>query len=276
METVGIVGVGAMGSALLERMRLSQVEPLAYDVDRSALDRAREAGAEPAASAAEVARAATIVDVVVRTDDEVLACTTGERGVLEGATPGLLLLLHSTILPQTTQRVAEVAAARGVHVMDACMLSVPAAVRAGELTFVAGGSDEDFQRARPHLLTMAKGARHMGPLGTGNVAKLIANLVGGAQTLVLAEAILLAEGGGIPYVQALEFLSEVRHGSVLDRWQNTFDASGKNPTPRVGHNTLGKDVPLARELSHILGLDLPIIEQLGLAGLRLAEGQPHP
>jgi len=273
METIGIVGVGAMGSALLERQRLAHVEQLAYDIDPEALDRAKADGAEPARSPAELAKSATLIDVVVRTDDEVADVVLGSGGILEGAAPGTLVLLHSTILPQTTRRVAEAAAKKGVHVIDACMLSVPAAVRRGELRFVVGGPDEDVERARPHLLTMAKDVRHVGPVGNGNIAKLIANLVGGSQTLVLWEAIQLAEAGGIPYVQALEFLKEVRGGSILERWEGTFDASGASSTPRVGHNVMGKDIPLARELSHELNLDLPIIEQLGLAGLKLAASQ---
>jgi 3-hydroxyisobutyrate dehydrogenase-like beta-hydroxyacid dehydrogenase len=273
METIGIVGVGAMGSALLERQRLNQVEALAYDVDPEALSRAKAAGAEPAGSAEELARSATLIDVVVRTDDEIVDCTLGPKGILAGAKPGTLVLLHSTILPQTTRRVAETAAKQGVHVIDACMLSVPEAVRRGDLTFVVGGPEEDFERAKPHLLTMAKAARHVGAVGAGNVAKLIANLVGGAQTLVLWEAIQLAEGAGMPYVDALKFLSEVRGGSVLERWESTFDATGATSRPRVGKNVMGKDIPLARELAHELGLDLPIIEQLGLAGLRLASGK---
>ena len=273
METVGIVGVGAMGSALLERLRLAHVEPVVYDIDRDALERAQGAGAEAAASAAAVARAATIVDVVVRTDDDVLACTLGERGVLEGAQPGALVLLHSTILPQTTRSVAEAAAARGVHVIDACMLGVPDAVRRGDLTFVVGGPADLVERARPHLLSMAKAVRHVGPLGAGNVAKLIRNLTSGAETLVLHEALRLAEAGGIPYVQALEMLRETQGASVLNGWQRTFDPTGASPTPRVGRNVMAKDIPLARELAHRFGIDLPIIEQLAAAGLRLAEAQ---
>ncbi len=273
METVGIVGAGNMGSALIERQRLALVEQLVYDIDPAALERARGAGAEPAASAADVARAATMIDVVVRTDDEVLECTLGEQGILAGARPGTLVLLHSTILPQTTQRVAEEAAKRGVHVIDACMLSVPAQVRAGNLVFVVGGPDELFERARPHLLTMAKEARHVGPLGAGNVAKLIRNLVSGAETLILWEALQLGEANGLPYVQVLEFLRETQGGSVLNRWQQTWDETGASPTPRVGHNVMGKDIPLAGELARILGLDLPIIEQLAAGGLRLASGK---
>lgn len=272
METVGIVGLGNMGSALFSRLHLAQVEAVGYDVDPAALDRARADGVEPVSSSADVARSATLVDVVVRTDQEVLDCTLGTRGVLEGAQPGTLVLLHSTILPQTTVRVAEAARARGVHVIDACMLSIPASVRAGDLVFVVGGPEDLVNRARPHLMNMGKEVRHVGPLGTGNVAKLIRNLMGGAETLLLHEAIRLGAAGGIPYVQTLELLRETQSGSLLDRWQRTFDPSGADPTPNVGANVLGKDVPLAGALAREYGLDLPIIQQLGEAGLRLAEG----
>jgi 3-hydroxyisobutyrate dehydrogenase len=272
METIGIVGVGNMGSALLERLRLAHVEALAYDIDPAALDRAAAAGAERAASSTALARDATMIDIVVRTDDEVLDCILGEGGVLEGAVPGTLILLHSTILPQTTRRVAEAAEKRDVYVIDACMLGVPDVVRRGELTFVVGGPAELFERARPHLLSMAKDARHVGPIGTGNVAKLVRNLLNGAETLVIHEAIRLGDANGLPYVQALELLAETQGPPLLTRWQRTFDASGANPTPRGGGNIMNKDVPLAAELARLSDLELPIIEQLAAAGLRLSGG----
>jgi 3-hydroxyisobutyrate dehydrogenase-like beta-hydroxyacid dehydrogenase len=273
VETIGLVGIGNMGSALLSRLRLARQEAIGYDIDPAALERAQADGAEPAASAADLARAATIIDVVVRTDEEVAACTLGPDGLLEGARPGTLIVLHSTILPETTRRVAASAAERGVHVIDACMLGIPDVVRRGDLTFVVGGPEDLYERARPHLLTMARDVRHVGPTGSGNVAKLIRNLTSGAETLIVHEAIRLAEAGGMPYVQALEFLRETNSGSMLDRWQRTFDASGNDSTPRVGHNVMAKDIPLADTLAKRLGLDLPIIHELAAAGLALAHAQ---
>jgi 3-hydroxyisobutyrate dehydrogenase len=271
METVGMIGIGAMGSALLERLRLAHVEALVYDVSPAALESARAAGAEPAASPAEVGRASTIIDVVVRSDDEVLDCTVGERGALEGARPDTLVLLHGTILPETTRRVAEAARKRDVHVIDACMLGVPDAIRRGDLTFVVGGPDDLVERARPHLLNMGKAVRHMGPLGTGNVAKLVHNLKSGAETLLLYEIVRLAESEGLPYVQTLQMLHETTGESAVHRWERIFDPDGIDPTPRIGHNVMSKDVPLAAELARLSGLELPIIEELGAAALRLVE-----
>lgn len=269
MEKVGIVGVGAMGSALLERLKLAGVRPSVYDSYGPSLEAARSIGAEIAPSGAAVARAATIVDVVVRTDQDVLDCITGRDGVLEGARSGTLVLLHSTILPQTTRKAADAGRQRNVDIIDACMVGVPSVARAGDLCFLVGGPAELVDRARPHLLQMGKLVLHMGPLGTGNVAKLMKNLVTGSETLIIHEAIKIGEAAGIAYRDALEMMRQVYSGTVLNRWQRTFDPSGASSTPRAGSNIFEKDMPLAAELARQYGLSLPVTEQLVAAGKRL-------
>lgn len=270
MEQVGMIGVGAMGSALLERLKLAGVQATVYDVDPAALEAARSNGARIANGAAEVALAATVIDVVVRTDDEVMECMVAKGGIVESAKPGTLVILHSTILPQTTRKVAAAARERGVRVIDACMLGVPRAVRAGNLIFVVGGSNEDVERARPHLLNMAKKVIHMGAAGAGNTAKLIKNLTSGAETLMIHEALRLGEAEGLKFPRVLEMLQQVESERLLDRWQHVFDPASPSPSPRLGRNVFQKDVPLAGELARRAGLDLPIIEQLAAAAKRLS------
>lgn len=272
MEQVGIVGTGAMGSALLHRLQLAEVPATAYDQDSGAAQAARGEGATLAASAAAVARASTVIDIVVRTDDEILDAVLAEGGVLEGAAPGSLILLHSTSLPQTTKRVAETARARGVHVIDACMLGVPEVVRAGKLRFVVGGPQDLFERAEPHLLHMSQAVFHVGELGAGNVVKLAHNLLMGAETLVLHETLLIGEAGGIPYPKLLGILGELAGESDtrFRNWQRTFDPAGTDPTPHAGHNTIPKDVPLAGELARLYGVQAPIVRELAKSALRVA------
>ncbi len=106
MEKIGFVGTGAMGSALLSRLKLANVVATAFDIAPKAMEAARAEGAQTAPSAKAVAQGSTIIDVVVRTDQEVLECMLGNNGVLEGAAPGSLVLLHSTIRPATTKKVA--------------------------------------------------------------------------------------------------------------------------------------------------------------------------
>ena len=264
-----MIGTGAMGLALLERLKLNGVRAVCYDAHGPTLERARALGMSTAGSSAEVAKQSTLIDVVVRTDQDVLDCALGANGILESAEPGTLLLLHSSILPQTVRKVEDAARAKGVAVIDACMTGVPDTVRAGELSFVVGGPDQLVERAKPHLLKMSKEVFHMGPLGTGAVGKLIKNMLGGAETLIVHEAIQIGLAGGIPYPKALEMMRRIGHDSVLNRWQRTFDPEGNNPLPRSGRNVLNKDIPLVAELARLCQLDVPITQQLAAAAERV-------
>ena len=270
MERVGMIGTGAMGLALLERLKLAGVRDVTcYDVHAPALEDARRLGFATVASVAALARRATLIDVVVRTDQDTLDCMLGADGVIEAAAPGTLLLLHSSILPQTVKTVEAAARVKAIHVIDACMTGVPDTVRAGKLSFVVGGADELVERATPHLLKMGQEVFHMGPAGTGAVGKLIKNMLGGAESLIVHEAIQIGIAGGIPYPKALEMMRRIGHDSVLNRWQRTFDPSGSDPLPKAGRNVLNKDIPLVAELARMLKTDTPITEQLAAAADRV-------
>ena len=273
MEKIGFVGTGAMGSALLSRLKLANIKALAFDIAPGAREAARAEGAEIASSAKAVAQVCTIIDVVVRTDQEVLDCTLGRDGVLEGAAPGALVLLHSTIRPTTTKKVAEAAADKRVNVIDACMTAVPAVVRQGGLTFLVGGQKAFFDRARPHLLHMAKDAVHMGPLGCGNVTKLFKNMVTASEALIVYEALLIAKAGGIGYKAALDVMQKTKSANILDRWESRYDLSGGALEFKAGSNLYDKDLPLAAEVGKSLGADIPVVEALAKLGIKLNGGK---
>jgi 3-hydroxyisobutyrate dehydrogenase-like beta-hydroxyacid dehydrogenase len=273
METVGFVGTGAMGTALLSRLQLVQVSATAFDLIPQALEQAKALGAEPAASAKAVAQRSTLIDVVVRTDQEVLDCTLGDEGILEGASPGTLVLLHSTIRPSTTKQVAQAAADKRVYVIDACMTGVPSIARAGGLTFVIGGQKALFNRAKPHLLKMAKDVVYMGPLGSGNVTKLIKNLVTASEGLIIYEAIQIGKAAGIDYREALELMKQTQSEPMLNRWDTRFDISGSELKFNSGANLYDKDLPLAAELGKALGTEIPVTEELAKLGIRVSGGK---
>jgi 3-hydroxyisobutyrate dehydrogenase-like beta-hydroxyacid dehydrogenase len=273
MENIGFVGTGAMGCALLSRLKLANVKPLAFDIAPSAREAARDEGAEIASSAKAVGQVSTIIDVVVRTDQEVLDCTLGRDSVLEGAAPGTLVLLHSTIRPTTTKKVAEAAADKRVNVIDACMTAVPSMVRQGGLTFLVGGQKVFFDRAKPHLLHMAKDAVHMGPLGSGNVTKLFKNMVTASEALIVYEALQIAKAGGIGYKAALDVMQKTKSANILDRWQSRYELSGAELKFNAGTNLYDKDLPLAAEVGKSLGADIPVVEALTKLGIRLNGGK---
>jgi 3-hydroxyisobutyrate dehydrogenase-like beta-hydroxyacid dehydrogenase len=273
MEKIGFVGTGAMGSALLSRLKLANVPAAAFDISPAAMEEARKEGAQTTTSAKAVAQASTMVDVVVRTDQEALDCTMGKDGILAGAAPGTLVLLHSTIRPTTTKRIAEAAAETRVYVIDACMTAVPSAVRQGELTFLVGGQKALFDRAKPHLLHMAKDAVYMGPLGCGNVTKLFKNMVTASEALIVYEALQIGKAAGIDYKAALDLMKKTKSQNILDRWETRFDLSGGDLKFNVGTNLYDKDLPLAAEVGKALGAAIPITEQLAALGIRLNGGK---
>jgi 3-hydroxyisobutyrate dehydrogenase-like beta-hydroxyacid dehydrogenase len=273
MEKIGFVGTGAMGSALLSRLKLANVQATAFDIAPAAMEAARKEGAQTAISAKAVAQTSTIVDVVVRTDQEVLDCTMGKDGILEGAAPGTLVLLHSTIRPTTTKKIAEAAAETRVYVIDACMTAVPSAVRQGGLTFLVGGQKALFDRAKPHLMNMAKDAVHMGPLGCGNVTKLFKNMVTASEALIVYEALQIGKAAGIDYKAALDLMQKTKSQHVLDRWDMRFDLSGGDLKFNAGTNLYDKDLPLAAEVGKALGATIPVTEQLAALGIRLNAGK---
>lgn len=257
VERAAFVGVGALGQALLERLLLADVPTSAYDVSEISMNAARELGAGEAASAAAAARDADYVHICVRTDDEVLEACIGTEGALHAMSPGSLLIVHSTVFPETTHRVAEEAAPRRVRVIDAAVVGVPAAVRAGDACFLLGGAEDDVRDASVHLKPLGRAAYHFGPLGAGNVAKIAKNLATAIDRIAMTEVVSLAEAGGLDATQFLDMM-RVEFESLTRNWERAFAIEGGRAIAKPATNLLNKDVHHAAAYAQEHGLDVPV------------------
>lgn len=269
----GVVGVGAMGSAFVERFHQGGLETVVYDVSPAAVERAVKLGSSAASSPADLARQVDVVDVMVLDDDQVLEAVCGRGGVLEGMRQGQLLLLHSTIHPRTTRQVADAARPLGVDVADGCVTGRPHVVRAGQAVGIVGGPEELMPRIEPHMRHFCQRVFHMGPLGAGNAAKIAKNFITGSERLVVWEGLRVAEAEGVSYVRLLELMRSAVHPSVVDDWEKIFDPSGASSQPIGAHVLYEKDLPLAQQLADDDGLDAPILHALTAAGHTLHN--PH-
>jgi 3-hydroxyisobutyrate dehydrogenase-like beta-hydroxyacid dehydrogenase len=257
-RSVGLVGVGAMGQALLQRLVLAGVKVRAYDISEESMAAARELGAETVESAAEASRGVEAVHLFVRTDQEEIESATGPGGLLEGAAPGTILLLHSTVLPETTRRVAAAAAKTKVDVVDAPVTSVPRQVGAGEGVFLVGGDPDVVARVRPHLEALGKHLYYFGPLGAGNIAKIAKNSINAMERVMLAEVLAVVEAGGLDLNDFMEMSVLTDQGSTVARWKRAFSIDRNHASPRPASNVLNKDIGHAADLADSLGVRAPI------------------
>ena len=254
-ETVGLIGVGAMGSALLERLKRAGREVRAYDIAPDRMEVAREGGAETVSSPAAAATGAACVHVFVRTDAQVCDVFLGPDGILSSATGGTVVFLHPTISPETTKEIAKEASKRDVTVLDAAVTAVPTKVRAGAAIFLVGGSDAAVSASRHYLDALGAEVIHFGPLGAGNTAKITKNLINAAERILLFEAMEVAAAGGLDVAKFMKMAMEADHGSNISRWDKSLEIVENHPVAKLIGNIFTKDIALAGEL--VKHLDLP-------------------
>jgi 3-hydroxyisobutyrate dehydrogenase len=170
---------------------------VAYDVVPAALASAVKLGATAAASAADVAKQSELLVTMLPSSSHVESVYLGSGGVLESVAAGRLCVDMSTIDPSTSRRVGEAARQRRVRFIDAPVSGgVPRAVD-GTLTIMVGGDTKDLDEARPALAAMGANIIHVGPVGSGEVAKICNNLIAGVAMVAVSEAFRIAEGFGV-------------------------------------------------------------------------------
>jgi 3-hydroxyisobutyrate dehydrogenase-like beta-hydroxyacid dehydrogenase len=204
-------------------------------------------GARSAGSAAEAARGAQVVAVFVPTDDDVREVCLGPAGVLAGARQETVLLLCSSLRPQTCEQVAA-AAAPGVHVLDAALTGGVRGARAGEVNLLVGGDPEVLDRIRPVLEPWTSAVHHLGPLGAGQVGKTANNLVHWAQICAITEALELARRAGVSVPALRRALmdgpTDSRTLRELDQMRLTWHAKDLANTAAMAEQ-VDLDIPMA-------------------------------
>ena len=251
MKRIGFVGAGTIGIPMISNLIKAGFSVLAYDVRPEAVEEAKKRGAAAAGSSSSAARDSEMVVTMLPSSSDVEVAYLGPKGVLEGAPAGRLCVDMSTIDPGTSRRVAERARAKGVRFLDAPVSgAVPRAIE-GTLTIMVGGEAKDLEEARPALSAMGSNIIHVGPVGSGEVAKLCNNLIAGVATVAVSEAFRLAEGFGVDP----KILTEVISKSSGFTWAMEHNhpvpgivqkaASNRDYAPGFMTDLMAKDLGLA-------------------------------
>jgi 3-hydroxyisobutyrate dehydrogenase len=227
MAKIGFIGLGNMGLPMAQNLVKAGHTVSGFDVNEASAGRLAESGGARAASTADACKDAEIVITMLPAGEHVREVYLGDGGVLAAVAPRTLLIDSSTIDVETAREVAQAAAGEGLAMVDAPVSGGVAGAQAATLTFMVGGPDEAFERARPVLEKMGKTIVHAGGPGTGQAAKICNNMILGASMIVVSEAFLLAEKLGLD-AQKLFDISSKSSGQC---WSMTTYCPVPGPVP---------------------------------------------
>jgi len=256
---VGFIGLGNIGKPMAINVAKAGYDLMVYDLRSEPLRELTALGAKAARSADEVGAHGEIIEIVVVDDTQAETVLLGEGGALSGAAPGSIIALHSTVHPRTVRKLAERAAAKGVTLIDAEVSGGERGAIAKSLCYMVGGDKAAFDKCRPIFATSGANIFHLGDLGSGAITKLAHNLIVYVNMLAASEGMRLAQSAGVK----LETMQQVvRAGAaqsrVADHWSQQRNLKDTYTSgPRGLMELMHKDLRLALELGHDLGLSLP-------------------
>jgi 3-hydroxyisobutyrate dehydrogenase-like beta-hydroxyacid dehydrogenase len=256
---VGFIGLGNIGKPMAINLAKAGFDLMVYDLRPEPMRELTALGAKAARSADEIGAHGEIIEVVVVDDAQVEAALLGEGGVFSGAKPGSIIAIHSTVHPRTVRKLAEQAAARGMTLIDAEVSGGERGAIAKSLCYMVGGDKEAFEKCRPIFATSGANIFHLGELGAGAITKLAHNLIVYVNMLAASEGMRLAEKAGVD----LKSMEQVVHAGaaqsrVADHWSQQSNLKDTYTSgPRGLMELIHKDLRLALELGHDLGLSLP-------------------
>jgi 3-hydroxyisobutyrate dehydrogenase len=227
MATIGFIGLGNMGLPMARNLVNAGHAVAGFDVSEHSADRLAADGGTRANSLADACKQAEIVITMLPAGAQVREVYLGAGGVLSAVAPGTLLIDSSTIDVETARDVAQAAQGKGLAMIDAPVSGGVAGAQVATLTFMVGGSDDAFARARPVLEKLGKTIVHAGGPGNGQAAKICNNMILGASMIVVSEAFLLAEKLGLD-AQKLFDISSKSSGQC---WSMTSYCPVPGPVP---------------------------------------------
>jgi 2-hydroxy-3-oxopropionate reductase len=256
-ERVGFVGLGIMGTPMARNLIEAGFELVLYNRTREKAEALAERGAEIVASPREAAAKSDVTITMLPGPPEVEELVAGEGGLLEGARDGSLLMDMSTSSPVLARELARRAGERGIGILDAPVSGGDVGAIEGTLSIMVGGSEDDFERAKPIFETLGKTVVRVGGAGAGQVAKAANQIVVALTIEAVSEALVLGSKAGVDPAKIVEALSgglaankvmEIKGAKLLS---HEFEPGGKIEFQR-------KDLRIALAAAREYGVPLPI------------------
>ncbi|MBL4721337.1 MAG: NAD(P)-dependent oxidoreductase, partial [Alphaproteobacteria bacterium] len=254
---VGFIGLGLMGAGFTIRLIECGYSVHGFDLHPDFVARAADKGVKPGMSCRDVATNSDIVMTCVTSTAHLRDVVFGADGVAAGASKGMILVDHSTAIVDDTKEMAEkLRADTGMGWVDAPVSGGPSAAESGELAIMAGGAQDDIDRVAPLMADLSSTFTHFGPVGAGQVAKMVNQVLVLNNYCVLAEALALAEAGGIDAAKIPDALAAGHAGSNM--LQSMFPRMIERDYKPAGYaRQILKDLDMLHDLAKKLGSPTP-------------------
>ena len=262
---IGFIGLGAMGKAMAANIVRAGFELTVCDLREERCKELAALGAKIAMSPRELADKSDIIEIAVVDDAQAEQVVIGTDGVIHGARPGVVIAIHSTILPATARKIAERCRAGGIEVMDVPMSGGQKGAEERRLAYMAGGDADVLEKCRPVFVTSASHIFHLGDLGMGATAKMLIQVVVCLNMIAAHESEMLCDKTGLDF-KSFQQVLRVSSGqsNVLDIWQQFKRPEEPEAVRRQRAVVFEASLSPALELARELGVDVP--------GSRLAHG----
>jgi 3-hydroxyisobutyrate dehydrogenase len=252
---LGFIGLGIMGAPMVRRLRAQGWEVTAWNLEPERFAEVKESGAAWADTPAGVRASSDVVMLCILGDAAIESVCLGPDGLSSASGAGILIDF-STTSAETTRRVA---AELGMEWLDAPMSGGPQAAEAGKLTVMAGGDPALYEQLAPVLADLSGNMTLMGPLGAGQMTKVINQAIVGTNYVLMAEVLAMAEAAGIDAGKLASCLAGgMADSTVLQRIFTQMQARDFDP-PRSYARQLNKDLHMVEKVVKELGLELPVL-----------------
>jgi len=195
-EKIGFIGLGAMGLPMSQNLLRKGYKLTVYDIVNERLETAARKGAETATSSKEVAERSEVIITMLPSSPQVREVILGTEGVIEGIKRGSIVIDMSTIDPVTTREIAQILSDKGVKMLDAPVARGVPAAKAGTLAIFVGGEENIYEKCQDILSVMGTDIHYIGGSGTGEIVKIVNNLMVATTMCSLAEALVLGVKAG--------------------------------------------------------------------------------
>jgi len=258
MKKIGFIGLGTMGLPMAKNLLKAGYELTVYNRTPEKAQKLEQYGAKVVSSPAEVAKHSQVVFTMMTADQAVEEVILGAKGIVDGASAGLIVIDSSTISPTTSKKIANELGKLQIEVLDAPVTgSEPQAID-GILTFMVGGKKEIYEKCGPLFEAMGKTSIYMGNNGAGSYTKLANNMMAAINMVSFAEAAVFAAKAGIDPQLFVQVVSGggARSGQVDNK-------AGKIMTrdfhPNFATNLMYKDLGLASEVAKEFNIPFPVL-----------------